>query len=267
MLTAATMVFFKTTAGVLAETPVRKAVAAAADPASIIKNLDYPTRPVREPLLIGQLGYDPQYAQHTNDPATARSLLDGAGWLVGQDGYRYKDGKKLQFTLSIADTGEYRRVASQLQAQLKTVGIDMQVTKYAAIDFQSIVSSHSYDAVLYGISIGIDPDVFAYWDSSQADIRSSNRLNLSEYKSSVVDDALDGGRTRSDPALRVIKYRGFLQQWQQDAPALGLYQPRSLYITNGKVYGLTEHSSNESTDRLFYANEWMIRTARVTNTR
>lgn len=267
VLTGATMVFFKTSSGVLAEAPVRKAVVAAADPASIIKNLDYPTRPVREPLLIGQLGYDASYAQHTGDVATARSLLDGAGWMVGQDGYRYKAGKKLQFTLSIADTGEYRRVATQLQAQLKAAGVDMQIAKYEAIDFQSIASGHDYDAVLYGISIGTDPDVFVYWDSSQADIRSSNRLNLSEYKSSVVDDALDGGRTRSDPALRVIKYRGFLQQWQQDVPALGLYQPRSLYITHTKVYGLTEHSINESTDRLFNANNWMIRTARVTNPR
>ncbi len=83
-------------------------------------------------------------------------------------------------------------------------------------------SSRSYDALLYGISIGVDPDVFVYWHTSQNDPR-SNRLNFSEYSSKAADEGLESGRTRTDAGLRTIKYRPFLQAWQRDLPALGLY--------------------------------------------
>jgi len=124
---------------------------------------------------------------------------------------------------------------------------------------------HTYDALLHAISIGVDPDVFAYWDSSQADIRSNARLNFSEYKSTTADTALEAGRTRLDPALRIVKYRPFLQAWQTDAPALGLYQPRFLYITRGTVYGLTDHALNSDSDRYASVADWQIHTAKVTD--
>ncbi|HXE10117.1 MAG TPA: hypothetical protein VN554_01700, partial [Verrucomicrobiae bacterium] len=131
--------------------------------------------------------------------------------------------------------------------------------------FQSTLTSHGYDAVLNGIAIGVDPDVFVYWDSSQADVRASHRLNLSEYKSPTADTALEAGRTRIDPALRVIKYKPFLQSWQQDAPAVGLYQPRLLYLTNGPVAGLSDSAISTPTDRFINVQNWEIRQAKVTD--
>jgi peptide/nickel transport system substrate-binding protein len=126
------------------------------------------------------------------------------------------------------------------------------------------LASHRYDALLHGITIGTDPDVFAYWHSSQFDVRSANRYNFSEYKSDAADNALQAGRSRVDPALRAIKYQPFLDAWQKDAPALGLYQPRYLYLTRGEVFGLKEHAVNTGVDRLANVDDWMIRTARVT---
>ena len=67
-----------------------------------------------------------------------------------------------------------------------------------------------------------------------------------------------------DPALRAEKYKPFLQAWQADAPALGLYQPRFLYITRGAVYGLREHAINTDADRFANVQDWQIRQARKT---
>jgi hypothetical protein len=86
---------------------------------------------------------------------------------------------------------------------------------------------------------------------------------LSEYKSSQADEALEAGRTRFDPALRAIKYEPFLQAWQTDAPALGLYQPRFLYITREPVSGLTEQSINSAADRFDNVVNWEILTGKV----
>ncbi len=265
ILRAATMVFFKTSSGVLADKQVRQALVQAVSTDKIITNLGYPTRAVREPLLIGQLGYDKSYTQPGYDPATARKMLDSDGWVVGKDGLRSKNNQTLSFALTAADTTEYRQVTHELQRSWQALGVQLQVQLLNDSDFQSTLAFHNYDAVLYGISIGVDPDVFVYWDSSQADIRSANRLNLSEWKNTTADASLEAGRTRLNPALRVIKYKPFLQAWQQDTPALGLYQPRLLYLTNGAVNGLTDQSINTAPDRFDNVQNWEIRQTKVTN--
>lgn len=268
-LTAATMVFFKTTQGVLNDVKVRQALVAAADRAAIVAQLGYPVVPVNEPLLVGQLGYDTAFGQQTNRPAQAGSLLDAAGWSMGPKGIRTKNGQPLTFNLSV-DKGndEYIKVAKLLSKQWRAVGVDARVLEQVPADFQSALSpqsSHSYDAVLYGIAVGADPDVFVYWDSSQADVRSQNRLNFSEYKSNAADVSLEAGRTRLDSQLRAIKYKSFLKTWQADAPALGLYQPRFLYISHTPVYGLSEHQINSDAERYDNVYNWMIHTGWVTN--
>jgi hypothetical protein len=93
----------------------------------------------------------------------------------------------------------------------------------------------------------------------------SSHLNLSEYKNTTADAALEAGRTRLDPTLRVIKYKPFLQEWQKDAPAVGLYQPRLLYLTHGPVAGLSQKPISSPTDRFINVDQWQIREAKVTN--
>jgi peptide/nickel transport system substrate-binding protein len=266
LLTAATMVFFKTSSGVLSDSSVRQALVKGANVPGIISNLAYPTRAVREPLLAGQLGYNRTYLQDGYNVAAAKAELTSDGWIVGKDGIRAKAGTELSFNLTAADTPEYHQVVQELQKDWKVLGVQVEPLFLGSNDFQSAVSEHEYDSVLYGISIGVDPDVFVYWDSSQADIRSANRLNLSEYKNTTADDALEAGRTRLNPALRAIKYEPFLAAWQQDNPALGLYQPRLLYLTDGPVAGLdNQNTFNTATDRYNNVQNWEIRLAKVTD--
>jgi len=258
-LTAGNYVFFKTSSGVLADAKVRQALVQGADPSAIIGQLGYPTTPVDEPLLRKQLAYDAKYRQLGYDQAAAAKELTADGWIPGANGIRYKKNLPLTFNLFAQDTTEYSMVTRRLAQEWQSLGVDVQVHLQSGTDLQPTLESHSYDALLYGISIGVDPDVFVYWDSSQADIRAAGRLNFSEYKSSTADTALEAGRTRTDPTLRVIKYGPFLQSWQQDAPALGLYQPRFLYVTRGPVSGLSEHTINTDTGRYDNVQNWEIR--------
>ncbi|HSX33668.1 MAG TPA: peptide ABC transporter substrate-binding protein [Candidatus Saccharimonadales bacterium] len=264
-LSAAVMTFFKTSQGALADARVRQALVAGADTSAIISSLSYPTEAVREPLLYGQLGYNPVYQQAPYNLAAAQAALDADGWVMGADHYRHKAGAKLGFQLSVQNSGDYPAVARQLSQQWKALGVNAQVL-VAPDDatFQNEVANHTYDAVLYGISIGTDPDVFVYWDSSQANVLAPVRLNLSEYKSAKADASLEAGRTRLDPTLRAVKYAPFLQAWQADAPALGLYQPRFLYLTHGTVHGLDATIINSDTDRFNNVQNWEVREARKT---
>lgn len=264
-LRAATMVFFKTSSGVLADQAVRQSLVQAANTPDIIRHLDYPARAVREPVLMDQLGYGPSVAQPKFNLKAAQAALDAAGWTADKHGLRHKAGQPLAFTLSAANIHDYHIVGGLLQQQWRQLGAQVTVQFLEPTDFQSSLTYHNYDALLNSITIGADPDVFVYWDSSQADIRSANRLNFSEYKNPAADAALEAGRTRLDPTLRIIKYKPFLQAWQHDAPALGLYQPRLLYLTHGLVHGLGDEPLNTAIDRFNNVQNWEIRQAKVTD--
>lgn len=264
LLTAGTYAFFKVNHGVLASPKVRQALVAAARPSEIINKLDYITRPVDSPLLKGQVAYNKAYAQKTNDLALAQRLLAEDGWLAGDDGLVRKNGKPLTFKLLATDTPEYRLVTDQLRRQWQAIGVKLEPHLASPADYANALSGHDYEAVLHGISLGYDPDVYAYWDGSQADVRSATRLNLSEWNNATANTALEAGRTRLDAAIRGVKYAPFLKAWQDDAPALGLYQPRFLYLTRGEVHGLTDKPITTSIDRFNDVQNWQIRTARVT---
>ncbi|MGB4758634.1 MAG: ABC transporter substrate-binding protein [Candidatus Saccharimonadales bacterium] len=262
-LKAQVMTYFKTSSGVLASTKVRQALVHAANPQEIISSLSYPTIPVTEPVLRSQLGYDPALQQLPFNQAEAKTLLDSDGWIVGKNGIRVKNNVPLSFNLHAKNIPEFTRATTLLQKQWRTVGVDAKLVLQDDTEFEGTLSGHAYDALLYGISVGEDPDVYAYWHSSQADVRSVNWLNFSEYKSDVADDAISAGRTRTDSELRAIKYKPFLEAWRADAPALGLYQPRYLYISHGQVYGLEEHPINSQVERFSNVTDWMTQRARA----
>lgn len=263
--TAAMMTFFKTNTGVLAEKPIRQALVQSVDVESVRKQLAYPARSVTEPILEGQIGYDNTVGQLPYDIAAAEKLLNDAGWVQSKPGeVRKKAEQKLEFTLYAESNHENARTSRALQQQWRKIGVNALVELQNPAEFQVTLSQHGYDALLRGISIGPDPDVFVYWHSSQADIGSGSRLNFSEYKSNTVDDALNQARARIDPQLRAAKYKPFLTTWRDDAPALGLYQPSFLYVTRQTVYGLEPHEVNNANDRLANVHEWMVRQVKTT---
>ncbi len=262
-LSAEIVVFLKTTSENLKDIKVRQALVKATDQKAIINQLGYPAVVATEPILNGQIGYDKSRSQLSNNVDQANKLLDDAGWKKDSTGIRIKDKKILTINLFAQNSSEYTAVTQLLQKQWRIVGVDLQVQLLQTADIQGVVSRHEYDALLYGISIGPDPDVFAYWHSSQADPHSVNRLNLSEYKSVVSDKALEAGRSRTDPMLRSIKYRPFLEAWRVDAPAVVLYQPRFLYISKGPIFGFDPTVINTSSDRFANVNDWMVKQEQI----
>lgn len=252
-------VFFRTSHELLQDAAVRRALVEAANQPEILKGMPYPVVSVRSPIMRFQVGYNKDLVQLPYNVADANALLDKAGWVKQPDGTRAKNGKPLKFELLAQNSSEYTYVTQELQKMWKAVGVQANVMLQSEEELQRPVSEHRYDALLYGISTGRDPDVFAYWHSTQASSLSSSRLNFSEYKSSAADKALEAGRTRSDNALRAVKYRPFLEAWRNDAPALMLYQPRYLYISNTNVYGLSSRMLNSASDRYANIQNWMIR--------
>lgn len=263
-LTGAVMAFMNNGSSILNEAKVRRALTMSVNQTEVLESMSRKSVAVTGPLLPEHIGYDAKLSQYGYDAVTAGRLLDEAGWRVDPStGIRAKGDQKLSITLNTLSNAEYAAVANQLQKQWRQVGVETMVNSLAQNDLQTAIDERRYDVLLYGIVMGLDPDQFAYWHSSQADVRSQRRLNFSDYKSADADNALESGRTRIDPPLRAAKYTPFLQVWREDAPAVALYRPRFIYTVYGKLYNFNPPTLNSPVDRFNNVHDWMIRTDRA----
>ncbi len=260
--TAGTYVFFKTSSGVLSDQSVRKSLLEATDQNAIVASLPYPTVEVVEPLLVGQLAFQRSYRQLGFNLADANNTLTQDGYIMNKNGYRYKGSQPLAFDLTVLNTDQ--GLANLLKEQWKKIGADVTIISQDPNSFDLTLRYHQYDALLNTISIGVDPDVFVYWDSSQLSSQPIGNLNFSEFKNSSADESIEEGRTRLDPALRIIKYQQFLQAWHDQVPAIGLYQPRLLLVSHSKINNLDEQKINSIEDILSSVGSWQINTVRQT---
>lgn len=255
--------FFKNSTAPLTEASVRTALAQAINRQAILMLFKARYAPLKGPLLPYQLGYDSAYSQQTK-VAEAEKALDAAGWAKQPDGIRAKDGAKLELGLTTVNSAQYTALASELQKQWKAVGVAIKPQLLTSEQLQqTALSAHSYDILLYGISIGQDPDVYAYWHSSQA---RTGGLNFSEWKSGRADASLEVARTRLEPVLREARYKTFQDEWLKSSPAVALYQPRLTYSYHQNATGFKAFPSNNASDRLTNVEEWTVGTKDVTNT-
>lgn len=212
---------------------------------------------VTQPILPGQLGYTDQYAQSPLDLANAKAALDADGWTQGKTGPRVKNGAKLTLSLATLEGGELQNVANNIKKQLAPLGITVQITAVDANELeQSYMRPRSFQMLLYGINIGADPDVYAFWHSSQA---KDPGVNLSGYSSADADKALESGRIATDPAIRTAKYHEFLAAWNADEPAAVLYQEGYVYGVNGEVAGISANRLITPSDRFYDVQRWTVR--------
>lgn len=256
-------VFFKTTTKRLSDTKLRQALALATDRTAILKVFDARYQPLKTPLLSGQLGYDASASQETN-LKSAKKLVQQAGWKRNSEGQLAKKGAPLQLRLITLDTPEYSTVATEIQRQWAQLGVTIVIELLDQEQLkQQAVGGHDYDLLLYGISIGDDPDIYAYWHSSQA---YPGGLNFSEWRSGVADISLDIARSRLNPTLRTARYEAFQKEWNKQAPAVALYQPRMSYAYYANVAGVEVLPLNSYADRLTNVQEWTVNTRRVRHT-
>jgi peptide/nickel transport system substrate-binding protein len=246
--------FFQMGSPTLKDVKVRSALELATDQQALLRQLHNRVQPATGPLLDGQLGYAPDIHQANTNIAAAQKLLDEAGWKVGQDGKRSKDGQPLRLQLVTLSSGDFPAIAQSLMNQWSKVGVSFnsQLIKPEEIQ-QNAIIPRAYDVLLYELAIGGDPDVYAYWHSSQATDRG---FNLSNYKSPRADDALDSARSRSDIALREAKYHSFAQQWISDVPAVGLYRPSLAYIQTKGVTSFDPRDLGDPVDRYLNVRYW-----------
>jgi len=109
---------------------VREATAFAVNQKEILTSLYGGNGAVADTFLISSLResqVDPKY-KISYDPERSKKLLDEAGWKAGPDGIRVKDGKRLEVKLWTQNGTEFKRLVEIVQAQLKAVGMQADIS-------------------------------------------------------------------------------------------------------------------------------------------
>lgn len=259
--------FFNMSQPSVSDVKVRRALNSSLD---IIK-LRSQTRakyPLSGPFVAGQVSGVDDLNWQTYDKQAAEKLLDEAGWKLDGE-FRKKDNQTLTMSVVTTNDPKIERAARFIADTWKGIGakVDLNVVdpNDASRDFtQNTIQARAYDVLIHEISIGADPDVYAFWHSSQANSRG---LNLSMYKGGLSDDALTSARSRIETPLRDVKYLAFAKQWQRDIPAIGLYQTQMTYIGYPSARSLAKNQQLvSSVDRYSTAIHWTTATGDVYNT-
>jgi peptide/nickel transport system substrate-binding protein len=184
---------FKVTRPMVADRRVREAMSIAINRAEIAKaillgNAD-PAFTIVEP---DALDFDPATKGIVKeDIERAKALLDEAGWKVGSDGIREKDGLKLQPKVYFTANANSARVAEAIQGYLRKIGVDWRLNPWDSTISSVKMAEQDYEIWSVTVPYLSAGDLMnIYFDS--ANIPTPNRMN---WKDAETDAWLKQGRS------------------------------------------------------------------------
>lgn len=240
-INSAVYAFFNCTTGALSDREVRAAIRQGIDIERVREVLGV-VKPVDYPILDTQMDGITWPELPAHDVEGAKSFLSS------------RDIQPIN--LVTVKEENFPLIAEAFAGELRDLGLEVNVTTYdPGQEFiTSIVRTRAYDILIYDVDLGAEPDILAYYHSSQA---TSTGYNLSNYKNTFADDLILAARTATDESLRRVKYSNFLSYWVNDVPAIGIYQTNITYYYNSNVRIFSEDITLvTSTDRFAEVEYW-----------
>jgi peptide/nickel transport system substrate-binding protein len=192
---------------------------------------------IASPYKPGTRWNNPSLHPYPYDPEKARALLKEAGFMDSNgDGILERNGKPFSFEIVTNQNKEREKSAVLIQRRLKEVGIDVQIR---AIEWASFISrfikTGDFDVVVLGWSLGLDPDQYGIWHSSQ---QAPGQFNFIGYNNPQVDKLLEQGRMELDPEKRQKIYHEFSKVLLEDSPIVYLSAGYGLSAIHKRVKGI-----------------------------
>ncbi len=169
---------------------VRRALGMAIDTKKIIRYVMYgQAESITGPFVKQTDFYNQAVRPLPYDPQGALKLLAEAGWQRNTDGWLEKDGRRMEFTL-ITNNGNNLRKAILAIAQdaWKRIGVDVRTDLIEwSVFVKKRVNQLDFDTLILGWSMGIDPDLYQIWHSSQT---GPFQLNFVGFADPEADDLI-----------------------------------------------------------------------------
>jgi peptide/nickel transport system substrate-binding protein len=188
--------------------------------------------------------YASDVATPSYDLAAAKELLDADGWMVGADGVRTKNGRRLAFMLTSTEDQLLRMNEEEIMAAgWRKLGAAVSTQNYSSqeifADFVhgGVLARGLYQAAIWAWITPPDPDTeFDTLNSSRMPAAGAmSNQNYSRCRSGAVDQALSQGRATLDEAQRGSAYRAFQHAYAQARCEMPLYRRLAIGVTSPRL--------------------------------
>lgn len=186
--------------------------------------------------MLGAL-YHPDVRTYPYDPEAAGALLDEAGWTMGPDGVRVKDGEPLVLDMPTGQFGDLVPATLLVQQYWQDIGVqaDVEVMEWNAY-IQDVVVNRNYEVTLAWWSMPPTADVAPYFSCSAAD--SGN--NIPNYCNPELDEVMNEGRRALTLDEQVEAYAAMQELLAEELPYLYLWYPDILTAKSESLQGMPE---------------------------
>ena len=232
---------------------VRQAISWAVDRQSIVDKIFFGVHKVSVgPLSEGVWARSTDVEKRFGyDPAKAQQILQSAGWIAGADGIRARAGQRLSALLATFRS-PWTELAEAMQAQLRTIGIDLQVQKMERGPYLDFVRTYGHNLCATA-STSVDPDGIvrvAYHSSNKA------RTNYSNVGDPALDALLDKGAQQAiGSAERKATYEEIQSRIMDLVPFVGVMSQVRLEAAAAKVHDL--HMGPDGLNALQMNDVWL----------
>ncbi len=237
-----TYIGFNTEAPLLRDIRVRRALTLATDRARI-------TRDVTHGYALDADSDQPPFLwahaaglEHTSfDPAAATRLFESAGWQLGRDGFRYKNGAKLQLVVA-STVGSTAYVATEqiLQEEWRHVGVATIIKNapdsvlYAPESEHGVFASGAFDVMINGWFNGVDPDDSEFFMCDKRPPAGDNYRRLCDPR---VDAAERRALASNDREVRRNEYAQIQRFTTEDRSQIFLWFAKRVDVANTDLKG------------------------------
>lgn len=206
------------------------------------------------PFPTTDRNYDPAVEALNNyDVARANELLDAAGWVVGADGIREREGTKFSFELMVEAESTQEAVASAVSAAFSEVGVDAQVNvvdRAVAFERQSAPGRDSVPMSLFFWLWPIPIDVLTLFAGSAF-------IPVPNFSHAVVpriDTAIQNWQNSATAEDAQAAASEFQLAWAEELPFLSLMNQNATFVKNNRVHGWSPYVWNLYP---FYNDVWI----------
>lgn len=178
--------------------------------------------------------YNQEVSPLPYDPEEALRLLGEAGWQRNRNGWLEKEGKPFRFTI-ITNNGNEIRKAIMVIAQnaWRRLGIQVEADSVEwTVFLEKYINQANFDAVILGWSMGIDPDLYQIWHSSQTHPR---QLNFVGYQNPAADELIIKIRQEYDKNRQIAYAHQLHKIISEDQPYTFLYVGKWTALLDKKI--------------------------------
>jgi peptide/nickel transport system substrate-binding protein len=216
----------------LSDANVRQAIFQALNRDAIAKgdlsDLPWVIKPLNNHFLVSSgVGYqDNSGPLGQFDASAAGAKLDAAGWKMGADGLRHKDGKTLEFNLTIpSGTPVATNEATVMTAMLKAVGVKLDTVSLDGVTFFNDLNAEKFDMTIFSATANTPYFPLGNAESSYlSPTPATAGANISQIGSPQLDAALNKAGAETDTTTYYADINAADALIWQEAVNLPLYQ-------------------------------------------